>query len=100
MLLMKYLLLTIGWGLLGWAAAIALNNLNKIVQYHRQARIHIAPEPGSPARASRDGVEGYWRANPQRGCTPPTGPSLGAAHPIILALGVPVLYAGSERTTF
>ena len=28
MLLLKYLLMITGWGLLGWAAAIALNNLN------------------------------------------------------------------------
>jgi regulator of protease activity HflC (stomatin/prohibitin superfamily) len=56
MLLLKYLLLSLGWGLLGWATAIALNNLNKVVQYHRQARLHIAPEPGSPTPASGGGV--------------------------------------------
>ena len=44
MLFVKYLLLITGWGLLGWAAAIALNNLYKVVQYHRQMRTHIAPE--------------------------------------------------------
>ena len=44
MLLLKYLLNSIAWGLLAWAAGIALNNLYKVVQYHRQTRIHIAPE--------------------------------------------------------
>src|SRR5262245_40677173 len=50
MLFVKYALLITGWGLLGWAAAIALNNLYKVVQYHRQMRIHIAPEnvPAKP----------------------------------------------------
>jgi regulator of protease activity HflC (stomatin/prohibitin superfamily) len=50
MLFVKYLLLITGWGLLAWAVAIALNNLYKVVQYHRQMRIHIAPEnlPAKP----------------------------------------------------
>src|SRR5258707_15887224 len=36
MLILKYLLLTTGYGLLTLAAAIALNNLYKVVQYRRQ----------------------------------------------------------------
>ena len=94
MLLLKYLLLTIGWGLLGWAAAIALNNLNKIVQYHRQVRIHIAPEPGSPTRASRDGVEDYLPAKPHLSWTTAKWAFLGAWLPLILAMGIAVVPSG------
>src|SRR5215471_12340454 len=56
MLFLKYLLLITGWGLLGWAAAIALNNLYRVVQYHRQTRTHIAPLPESPTSASLGAV--------------------------------------------
>jgi regulator of protease activity HflC (stomatin/prohibitin superfamily) len=80
MLLLKYLLLTIGWGLLGWAAAIALNNLNKIVQYHRQVRIHIAPE-NLPAKPQLSWTTAKWAF-------------LGAWLPFILALGIAVVPSG------
>ena len=43
MLLLKYLLLITGYGLLAWGVVIALNNLNKVVQYRLQLR-RGAPE--------------------------------------------------------
>jgi regulator of protease activity HflC (stomatin/prohibitin superfamily) len=80
MLLLKYLLLTIGWGLLGWAAAIALNNLYKIVQYHRQVRIHIAPE-NLPVKPQLSWTTAKWAF-------------LGAWLPLILAMGIAVVPSG------
>src|SRR5258707_7817062 len=80
MLLLKYLLLTIGWGLLAWAAAIALNNLNKVVQYHRQKRIHIAPE-NSPGKPQLNWTTAKWAF-------------LGAWLPLILAAGIVVVPSG------
>jgi hypothetical protein len=41
---LEYLLLTMGCGLQVWAAAVALKNFDKVVQVHRQSRLHIAPE--------------------------------------------------------
>jgi hypothetical protein len=56
MLLLQYLLMIAGWGLLGWAAAIALNNLNKVVQYHRQVAAPYSSGTGVPdARFARRG---------------------------------------------
>ncbi len=80
MLLLKYLLLTIGWGLLGWAAAIALNNLNKVVQYHRQKRLHIAPE-NLPEKPHLSWTTAKWAF-------------LGAWLPLILATGIVVVPSG------
>jgi regulator of protease activity HflC (stomatin/prohibitin superfamily) len=80
MLLLKYLLMITGWGLLGWAAAIALNNLNKVVQYHRQKRIHIAPEE-KPAAPHLDWTTAKWAF-------------LGAWLPLILAAGIVVVPSG------
>jgi regulator of protease activity HflC (stomatin/prohibitin superfamily) len=80
MLLLKYLLLITGWGLLGWAAAIALNNLNKVVQYHRQSRIHIAPE-NKPAKPHLDWTSAKWAF-------------LGGWLPLILAMGIVVVPSG------
>jgi regulator of protease activity HflC (stomatin/prohibitin superfamily) len=80
MLLLKYLLLIIGWGLLGWAAAIALNNLNKVVQYHLRARLHIAPE-NLPAKPQL-----YW--------TTAKWAFLGAWLPLFLAAGIVVVPSG------
>ena len=59
MLLLKYLLMIIGWGLVGWAAAIAVNNLNKVVQYHRRLRTHIAPE-SVPVKPQLDWATAKW----------------------------------------
>ena len=94
MLLLKYLLMIAGWGLLGWAAAIALNNLNKVVQYHRQVRLRIAPEPGAPTRASRGGIEENPPVKPQLSWTTAKWAFLGAWLPIILASGIAVVPSG------
>jgi regulator of protease activity HflC (stomatin/prohibitin superfamily) len=80
MLLLKYLLMITGWGLLGWAAAIALNNLNKVVQYHRQKRTHIAPE-NLPVAPRLDWTTAKWAF-------------LGAWLPLILAMGIVVVPSG------
>jgi regulator of protease activity HflC (stomatin/prohibitin superfamily) len=80
MLLLKYLLMSIAWGLFAWAAGIALNNLYKVVQYHRQARLHIAPDL-IPAR-------------PQLRWTTATWAFLGAWLPLILAKGIAVVPSG------
>src|SRR5215470_6407696 len=80
MLLVKYLLMITGWGLLGWAAAIALNNLYQVVQYHRQRRTHIAPED-KPAKPHL-----YW--------TTAKWTFLGAWLPLILAMGIVVVPSG------
>ena len=58
MLLLKYLLLLTGWGLLVAAAIQAVKNFYQVVQYHRQLR-RIAPSSLSgissgPERASTD----------------------------------------------
>jgi regulator of protease activity HflC (stomatin/prohibitin superfamily) len=94
MLFLKYLLLITGWGLLGWAAAIALNNLYKVVQYHRQMRAHIAPGPGSPTSASLDGVEDNRPVRPHLSWTTAKWAFLGAWLPLILAAGIVVVPSG------
>ncbi len=94
MLFVKYLLLITGWGLLGWAAAIALNNLYKVVQYHRQMRTHIAPEPGSPTSASLGGVKENLPAKPRLIWTTAQRAFLGAWLPLILAAGIAVVPSG------
>jgi regulator of protease activity HflC (stomatin/prohibitin superfamily) len=80
MLLLRYLLLTMGWGLLAWATAVALNNFYKVVQYHRQARIHIAPE-NLPAKPRLHWTTAKWAF-------------LGAWLPLILAMGIVVVPSG------
>src|SRR5215831_3035028 len=80
MLLIKYLLTSIAWGLFAWAAGIALNNLYKVVQYHRRTRIHIAPD--NP------------RVRPQLRWTTATWAFLGAWLPLILAMGIVVVPSG------
>jgi regulator of protease activity HflC (stomatin/prohibitin superfamily) len=80
MLFLKYLLLITGWGLLGWAAAIALNNLYKVVQYHRQMRTHIAPE-NLPVRPHLIWTTAKWAF-------------LGAWLPLLLAAGIVVVPSG------
>src|SRR5215472_1469888 len=79
MLLLKYLLTSIAWGLFAGAAGVALNNLYKVVQYHRQTRIHVAPDP--PVR-------------PQLRWTTATWAFLGAWLPLILAKGIAVVPSG------
>jgi regulator of protease activity HflC (stomatin/prohibitin superfamily) len=80
MLLFKYLLTSIAWGLFAWAAGVALNNLYKVVQYHRQTRIHIAPE-NLPVRPQLRWTTAKWAF-------------LGAWLPLILAKGIAVVPSG------
>jgi len=68
MLFLKYLLLLAGWGLLGWAAALALFNFYRVVQYHRQLRgwtpekqPGAVPEGGASARSEGDGADAHGR---------------------------------------
>jgi regulator of protease activity HflC (stomatin/prohibitin superfamily) len=100
MLLLKYLLLLTGYGLLGWAAAIALNNLYMVVQYHRQLRVR-ALATASPANQTRDAVlggglvdEARVPGKPQLYWTTAKWAFLGAWLPLILASGVVVVPSG------
>ena len=93
MLLLKYRLMITGWGLPAWAAAIALNNLTKVVQYHRRKRLHIAPEPESLTRVSRGG-EDNTPVKPQLNWTAAKWAVLGAWLPLILAQGIAVVPSG------
>src|SRR5215472_2139085 len=79
MLLLKYLLTSIAWGLFAGAAGVALNNLYKVVQYHRQTRIHVAPDP--PVRPQLRWTTAKWAL-------------LVAWLPILLASGIVVVPSG------
>src|SRR5437762_854151 len=79
MLLLKYLLLIAGYGLLAWAVAITLNNLNKVVQYHRQLRRQV-PE-NQPKKPQLSWTTAKWAV-------------LGAWLPIFLATGIVVVPSG------
>ena len=94
MLFVKYLFLITGWGLLGWAAAIALNNLYKVVQYHRQTRTHMAPLPGSPTSVSLGGLGDNLPAKPRLIWTTAQRAFLGAWLPLILAASIVVVPSG------
>ncbi|HET9792391.1 MAG TPA: hypothetical protein VFR08_13925, partial [Candidatus Angelobacter sp.] len=61
MLLLKYLLLLTGWGLLITALAHALRNLYQVVQYHRQLRlVPSATEPPSTNGAAVEKPHLNW----------------------------------------
>lgn len=79
MLLLKYLLLFTGYGLLGWGLAITFNNINKVVQYHRQLR-DAAPE-NQPEKPHLNWTTARWAL-------------FGAWLPIILASGIVVVPSG------
>lgn len=79
MLFFKYLLMVAGYGLLGWGVAMGLNNLNKVVQYHRQLRGAV-PEK-LPEKPQLDWTTAKWAL-------------LGAWLPIILASGIVVVPSG------
>jgi regulator of protease activity HflC (stomatin/prohibitin superfamily) len=79
MLLLKYLLMLTGYGLLGWGLAIAFNNVKKVVQYHRQLR-DVAPE-NQPEKPHLSWTTAKWAL-------------LGAWLPIILASGIVVVPSG------
>jgi regulator of protease activity HflC (stomatin/prohibitin superfamily) len=63
MLLVKYLLLLTGWGLLVAAAVNVFRNLYQVVQYHRQLR-PIAPGSRSGMSSISSGPEGTLAAPP------------------------------------
>jgi hypothetical protein len=94
MLLLKCLLIITAWGLLAWAAAIALNNLDKVVQYHRRMRLHIAPEPGSSTRTSRGGVKDNSPVKPQPELDNCQMDRPRGLAPLILAKGIAVVPSG------
>ena len=79
MLLLKYLLMFTGYGLLGWGLAITLNNLNKVVQYHRRVRREV-PE-NQPEKPHLIWTTAKWAL-------------LGAWLPILLASGIVVVPSG------
>src|SRR5258708_14642466 len=88
MLILKYLLLTTGYGLLLLAAAIALNNLYKVVQYRRQlGKTEPANQPDETSVSTR-AVDPEAPAKPQLHWTTAKWAVLGAWLPIILAGGV------------
>ncbi|HKE32143.1 MAG TPA: SPFH domain-containing protein [Candidatus Angelobacter sp.] len=79
MLLLKYLLLITGYGLLGWGVAISLKNLNKVVQYHLQLRRGV-PE-NHPEKPHLSWTTAKWAL-------------LAAWLPILLASGIVVVPSG------
>ncbi len=94
MLILKYLLLTTGYGLLTLAAAIALNNLYKVVQYRRQlGKTEPANQPDETSVSTR-AVDPEVPAKPQLHWTTAKWAVLGAWLPIILAGGIAVVPSG------
>ena len=79
MLLLKYLLLITGYGLLGIAVAITLHNLYKVVQYHLQLR-RAMPE-NLPVKPQLRWTTAKWAL-------------FGAWLPIIVASGIVVVPSG------
>jgi regulator of protease activity HflC (stomatin/prohibitin superfamily) len=96
MLLLKYLLILTGYGLIALALAITFKNLYKVVQYHRQLRKGSpenqpeSPQLGFPtnARAARDG------GPPQLNWTTAKWALPVAWLPILLASGIVVVPSG------
>src|SRR5438270_11774332 len=100
MLLLKYLLLLTGWGLLVAAAVHAFKNLYQVVQYHRQLR-RIAPgslsgiSSGSEgAPTERPSTHGAGVEKPQLNWTTAKWAFLAAWLPLILAAGIVVVPSG------
>lgn len=79
MLLLKYLLLITGYGLLIWGLAITFNNVNKVVQYHRQLRKGTLENP--PDKPHLIWTTAKWAL-------------LGAWLPILLASAIVVVPSG------
>ncbi|MBZ5521523.1 MAG: hypothetical protein LAP21_04620 [Acidobacteriia bacterium] len=94
MLLLKYLLLTTGYGLLGLAATIALNNLYKVVQYRRQLGKTGPVNQPSEAFASARAADAEAPAAPQLHWTTAKWAVLAAWLPLILAGGIAVVPSG------
>src|SRR5262249_44331418 len=100
MLLLKYLLLLTGWGLLIAAAVDFFKNLNKVVQYHRQLR-RIAPSLPSgissgpeEAPAEPPSTHGALVEKPQLNWTTAKWAFPAAWLPLILAAGIVVVPSG------
>src|SRR6478672_3349397 len=103
MLLVKYLLLLTGWGLLVAAAANVFRNLYQVVQYHRQLR-PIAPGSLSGMSSISSGPEGTPTEGPSTHGRPVEKPQLNwttakwafpaAWLPLILAAGIVVVPSG------
>ncbi|HZU31681.1 MAG TPA: prohibitin family protein, partial [Candidatus Angelobacter sp.] len=97
MLLLKYLLLLTGWGLLIVAAVHALKNFYQVVQYHRQSR-PIAPSSGSiPDETSKEApsTRGVFMEKPRLDWTTAKRAFLAAWLPLILAAGIVVVPSGT-----
>ena len=94
MLVLKYLLLATGYGLLGMAAAIALNNLYKVVQYHRQSG-KAGPVNQPDDASAPEGASGTERPSPpQLRWTTAKRAALVGWLPIVLAQGIAVVPSG------
>lgn len=103
MLLVKYLLLLTGWGLLVAAAVNVFRNLYQVVQYHRQLR-PIAPGSLSGISSVSSGPEGTPAEGPSTHGRPVEKPQLNwttatwafpaAWLPLILAAGIVVVPSG------
>ncbi|HWZ44359.1 MAG TPA: SPFH domain-containing protein [Candidatus Saccharimonadales bacterium] len=94
MLLLKYLLQTTGYGLLGLAATIALNNLYKVVRYRRQ--LGKAGPVNQPAElfASARAAGAEEPVAPQLHWTTAKWAILAAWLPLVLAGGIAVVPSG------
>jgi regulator of protease activity HflC (stomatin/prohibitin superfamily) len=100
MLLVKYLLLLTGWGLLVAAAANVFRNLYQVVQYHRQLR-PIAPGSLSGISSGPEGAStgtpsthGATVEKPQLNWTTAKWAFPAAWLPLILAAGIVVVPSG------
>ncbi|MGC2697582.1 MAG: SPFH domain-containing protein [Candidatus Angelobacter sp.] len=98
MLLLRYLLLLTGWGLLAAAAVNIFKNLYQVVQYHRQLR-HIAPSSGPISMpdgipAGTPSTHGVLMEKPQLNWTTAKWAFLAAWLPLTLATGIVVVPSG------
>ncbi len=96
MLLLKYLLLLTGWGLLAAAAVNVFRNLYQVVQYHRQLR-HLAPPSASISDGNPAGTPSTHGApveKPQLNWTTAKWAFLAAWLPLTLAAGIVVVPSG------
>ncbi len=87
MLLLKYLLLLIGWGLLIAAIAQMLRNLYRVVQYHRQLRL-------TPSNTETPSTNGATVEKPQLNWTTAKWAFLAAWLPLTVAAGIVVVPSG------
>src|SRR5258708_25217099 len=94
MLILKYLLLTTGYGLVLLAAAIAMNNLYKVVQYRRQLGKTEPANQRDETSVSTRAVDPEAPAKPQLHWTTAKWAVLAAWLPLILAGGIAVVPSG------